>query len=290
MLFLLRWANLLVLLLPLFSTSLAAAERPRITLIIDDLGYALKAGRRAVELPGPVAYAVLPQTPRARALAAYASAQGKEVLLHQPLQSMDTALAAEPGGMTLDMSRRQLAAVLDSNLKTLPQAIGVNGHRGSLLSRHPGHMAWLMHELKDRDLFFIDSYTTEHSVALSIAGETGIPTARRDVFLDNDPSPAAVAREFERLKRLARIRGRALAIGHPYPATLEFLERALPALEEEGFRLTGLSDYLRINQAAEPPAQEPIAPAGRIVTRERSGLAGEKRTTSDGLKNAAHGQ
>lgn len=227
------------------SSAPDVGDSPRITLIIDDLGYALKNGRRAVNLPGPVVFAVLPQTPRGRTLAAYAAERGKEVLLHQPLQSMDTALAPEPGGMTLDMSHQQLLTVLKTNLANVPQAIGVNGHRGSLLTRHPGHMAWLMQALKARELLFIDSYTTKHSVALRIARENDIPASRRDVFLDNDPAPEAVAREFERLKRLALSRGQALGIGHPYPATLAFLERALPELEAEGFRLVGLRDYLQ---------------------------------------------
>ena len=57
----------------------------RIAIIIDDLGYQLEAGRRAIELPGPVAYAILPGTPSGRALAETAHRNGKEVLLHLPL-------------------------------------------------------------------------------------------------------------------------------------------------------------------------------------------------------------
>ena len=51
-----------------------AIPRPRIALIIDDLGYELEAGRRTVSLPGPVACAVLPATPRGRQLAELAAA------------------------------------------------------------------------------------------------------------------------------------------------------------------------------------------------------------------------
>ena len=68
---------------------------------------------------------------------------------------------------------------------------------------------------------------------------------KRDVFLDPDPSPEAIEREFERLKSLARKRGRALAIGHPYPTTLDVLERELPKLADEGFELVRVSELLR---------------------------------------------
>ncbi len=222
----------------------AADVRPQISIIIDDLGYALNAGRRAVSLPGPVVCAILPQTPRGRALAELARANGKEVLLHLPLQSIDDARLDEPGGITLDMSRTRFAEVLARNLDEVPFAVGVNGHRGSLLTRHPGHMQWLMDEIADRGLIFVDSYTTHLSIALDIAHETGVPAMRRDVFLDADPSPARVAKEFARLKELARRRGSAIGIGHPYPHTLDFLEVTLPGLEAQGFRFVGIRELL----------------------------------------------
>ena len=139
------------------------------------------------------------------------------------------------------MSRRQFAEAFLANLQDVPQASGVNNHRGSLLTRHPGHMGWLMEELQNHGgLFFVDSYTTRHSVALALAREAGVPAVRRDVFLDNVRQPDAIAAAFERLKRRARANGAAVGIGHPYPETLAFLEQALPALAEQGFELVPL--------------------------------------------------
>lgn len=225
----------------------SADATPTIAIIIDDLGYELAAGRRAVRLPGPVACAVLPHTPAARVLAEAAHEAGKDVLLHLPLQPLDRDGTEDPGGILLDMSRGQLARAFDEDLSAVPHAVGVNTHRGSLLTRHPGHMTWLMQEiLAAGDLFFVDSYTTHLSIALGIARESGVPAVKRDVFLDPDPSPATVTREFARLKRLARREGMAVAIGHPYPATLELLERELPKLGAEGFRLVGMRDYVRL--------------------------------------------
>ena len=93
-------------------------------------------------------------------------------------------------------------------------------------------------------MFFIDSYTTHESVALQLAREVGVSARKRDVFLDPDRDPATVAREFERMKRLADKRGAVVAIGHPYPATLALLEEALPKLEAEGYRLVSVSELL----------------------------------------------
>ena len=117
--------------------------------------------------------------------------------------------------------------------------------RGSLLTRHPGHMTWLMEEIRDReDLFFIDSYTTHESIALQVAREEGVIATRRDVFLDHERSVEAVTREFGRLKDKAHRKGHAVGIGHPFPETLEVLERELPRLEQQGFQLVTIGELI----------------------------------------------
>jgi polysaccharide deacetylase 2 family uncharacterized protein YibQ len=223
----------------------ASAEAPRVAIIIDDLGYHLANGKRALDLPGPVAFSFLPGGPRSKRLAEQAHALGKDILLHLPLQAHGDDSRAEPAEMHIDMSRTRIGAVFDEALAAVPHVIGINSHRGSLLTRHPGHMQWLMEEINERDgLFFIDSFTHHRSVALQIARENGVTAIRRDVFLDPDTSPETVAREFERMKKLARERGHAVAIGHPYPATLDLLEQQIPRLEEEGFKLVPIRELL----------------------------------------------
>ncbi len=226
----------------------AAADQPapRIAIIIDDVGYGWAAGLRAARLPGPVACAVLPGTPHGARLARLAHAAGKQIMLHLPMQSLDDIEPA-PGLLQVDTTRGQLASRVAADLAAIPHVAGINNHRGSLLTRHPGHMTWLMEEIARRDgLFFVDSYTTAASVALGIARESGIPAARRDVFLDPDPDPATVRREFDRLLALARRHGTALAIGHPYPVTLALLETELPRLAELGVELVSPGELVRI--------------------------------------------
>jgi polysaccharide deacetylase 2 family uncharacterized protein YibQ len=221
------------------------ADEPRIAIIIDDVGYRQVEGRRAVALPGPVAVAVLPAAPRASSLARSAHAQGKEVLVHLPLQATAHDGLDEPDSIMLDTTRKEFAETFAAAAARVPYARGVNNHRGSLLTRHPGHMRWLMEEIQRReDWFFVDSYTTHHSVALTIAEEHAVPAAKRDVFLDSHRNAASIEHEFERLKDIARREGAAIGIGHPIPETLTFLEAALPELEAEGFRLVSLTEIL----------------------------------------------
>lgn len=232
-----------------------ADAAPRVAIIIDDLGYERVAGERAISLPGPIAYAVLPDAPRTTELAHLAHARGKDVLLHLPLQAASDTHGEPSSGLLLDMSRQQFRHAVGMRIDAVPHIVGVNTHRGSMLTRHPGHMRWLMDEIAARgNLLFVDSYTTAQSVALRIANEQGIDAARRDVFLDPDRHPETVAREFARLKEIATRRGFAIGIGHPYPATLDFLAHALPLLEAEGIELVSIRDLVAMVAGARPLA------------------------------------
>jgi polysaccharide deacetylase 2 family uncharacterized protein YibQ len=243
-------ACLVALLLCVATNTDAGLNAVRIAIIIDDLGYQLSAGSRALSLPGNVAFSFLPGTPYAKRLARMAHAEGREVLLHLPLQAEPEGGHAEatrdPLGIRLEMNRRQVSETFAMALGSVPHAVGVNGHRGSLLTRHPGHMQWLMEEIRARDgLFFVDSYTTHKSVALQIAGELSVAAARRDVFLDPDRSSHTVAREFDRLVALARQRGSAIAIGHPHEATLDFLEQQIPLLAAQDIELVRVAELVQ---------------------------------------------
>lgn len=214
----------------------SGADTPQLALVIDDLGNLGAEGRRVIALPGPVAVAILPGTPHAARLAERAHAAGKEVMLHLPLAALEDR-ALGPGGIGLDVTREEFLRILAADLASVPGALGVNNHMGSLLTQHPGHMAWLMEGLAARGLFFVDSRTTERSVALQLADEAGVPAVARDVFLDDEAEETAVRAEFERLVARAQQKGAALGIGHPYPATLAVLEAELPRLAERGVRL-----------------------------------------------------
>ena len=170
-------------------------------------------------------------------------------MLHLPMQAVhDRPLG--PGGLTMEMSEQAVKHALEAGLATIPYVRGVNNHMGSLLTRHPGHMDWLMQVLAEHgDLYFVDSRTTAESVALRVAMERRVPCVDRDVFLDNEPGdPAYVSRQFDRLIAIARRRGMAVGIGHPHPATLEVLESRLSELRAQGIELVPVSELLDLRK------------------------------------------
>jgi polysaccharide deacetylase 2 family uncharacterized protein YibQ len=246
-------AMLLCLLSGAPGSLLHAAQLPQVSIIIDDMGNQRESGLEAVGLPGPVAYAFLPHTPYAAELAEVAHRNGKEVILHIPMQSY-TGRQLGPGGVTADMDRIDLMQVVSAGLRSVPHVSGVSNHMGSLLTRQREAMGWLMDLLNVRGrLFFVDSRTTPLSTALEVARRRGVPSTSRDVFLDNDVSEAAIFRAFERMLSLASRHGTALAIGHPHDETLAVLGDMIPRLEALGVRLVPVKTLIRTRESLQPP-------------------------------------
>ncbi|WP_111657990.1 divergent polysaccharide deacetylase family protein [Isoalcanivorax indicus] len=226
----------------LCSSLLLAAPPVRIAVIIDDIGYHRARGLEALNLPGEITAAVIPRSPHGPALARTATDMGREVIIHLPMAG--NGLTLDPGGIRPDMAPEEIAAIVREAFKLVPTARGLNNHMGSVATRDDETMHWLMHELASHQAFFIDSRTTPDTVAESTARAHGLRTTGRDIFLDNERDLLAINEQFNALLRIARRRGSAIAIGHPYPETLEYLARVLPLLADAGVELVPVSALL----------------------------------------------
>lgn len=229
---------------------------PCISIIIDDIGYRYHDDQAAIGLPGPVAYAIMPQSPHAAEMSQLADELGKLVLLHLPMEASDDFdnQFLGPGALTVGMSKQQFLQTLTSDLKSVPDAVGVNNHMGSLLTRYPQQMEWVMEALKKHNKFYVDSMTSRRSVAGTVAEFLQVPTLKRDVFLDNEQNEAYIRNQFRKLVEIARRRGSAVAIGHPRPDTIRVLQHQLRLLDEYGVRLVSLEELLRERHEEAPSA------------------------------------
>jgi polysaccharide deacetylase 2 family uncharacterized protein YibQ len=243
MLFSQRRRPVLFLMLAAFFVPDGRAEKLA-SIIIDDLGNNLEYGEMAISLPGAVTLAFLPHTLYASELADRAHDAGKEVMLHLPLQSVRHH-SHTPGTLKLHMTQAEFIRQLRSNIESVPHIKGINNHMGSLLTRHPGHMNWLMSSMAEEGgLYFIDSRTTTESVASLFAEKYKVPHMDRDIFLDPDPRPETIRRQFSRFIDRAIQNGHAIAIAHPYPGTIEFIREHIDQLEEQGIKLVPVSELV----------------------------------------------
>ena len=233
------------LITPLAKTEIAhsAPQRPRLAIVIDDLGYDRAQADALFRLSFPLTISVLPHHSDSSDIAEEAHRRGYEVMLHLPMASnagdKDEAIELRPG-----MDASSVGNTFSAMLDTVPYASGVNNHEGSLGTSDQKLMDELMPLLHQHQMFFIDSRTTAATVAETAAHAAGVPATSRNVFLDDDQSTAAIRKQFALAIRDAREKGSALAIGHPHPETLQVLTEMLPEAGREGVTLVFASNLV----------------------------------------------
>lgn len=239
-----------ILVAALVATPLASAEPdrqsgrnalpPTIAIIIDDMGHNLEEGERLAQMAQPLTLAFLPYRRHTVPLAKLAYRQHKEIMLHAPMANTRN-FDLGPGGLTSDMDEKKVVTTLRRALQSIPHVRGVNNHMGSLLTQQLQPMDWVMKELRQYPVYFVDSRTIASSVAGDVAQAYQIPSLTRDVFLDHEQTEEFVDRQFKLLIKRARENGSAIGIGHPHKVTVDYLEKHLPELDAQGVAIATIS-------------------------------------------------
>lgn len=226
----------------------APAGRPRISIIMDDLGLNAAATRRTLALPKGVTLSFLPYGKAAPSLAEEARAEGHEIMLHLPMEPRGKADAG-PDALKTDMSPAEIEETLRRQLGAFKGYTGINNHMGSRFTEDVRALIPVMRVLKEQGLFFVDSRTSQTSRAADVGRMAGVPAISRDVFLDHERGPDHLLHQLQLLEDHARQTGHAVAIAHPHELTLEILEVWLRSLEGKGFDLVPVSALIEMNAA-----------------------------------------
>ena len=213
-------------------------RRPEIILIIDDLGQNREPVDRLLRIKQPINLAVLPHLPHSDYAARAAYRGGRDVMLHLPMEpKYSTGYTADDAGegvLLLGFSISRIREELRKNIMALPHVVGVNNHMGSKFMENEETVKTVMKELKARDLYFVDSLTTPNSRGYSVAKRLGVKVLNRDVFIDQKGRGKEYTIErIDELVRIARKKGLAVGIGHPYPQTIDALAEYMPRIEKK---------------------------------------------------------
>ena len=220
-------------------------KRPRIAVVLDDLGIDKLRTARAIRLRGPLTLSFLtyasslgPQTRAAREA-------GHELLIHIPMEPGSSDVDPGPNVLLTGIPRQELLASLKWNLDQFSGYVGANNHMGSRFTADLPGMEAVMKVLKKRNLFFLDSITAGSTVARKAARKVGVPFAARNIFLDHQDDVQGIQKRLAEVEKLARKNGVAIAIGHPRESTLQALAPWLEKIEPKGFQLVPLSAVVK---------------------------------------------
>ncbi len=215
--------------------------RPMIAILIDDVGVARQNAELAIALDAPVTLSFMTYASDAPAQVAAARARGHEIMLHVPMEPLDHREDPGPNPLAVGLAPAELSRRIVWSLGRFDGFVGINNHMGSRFTADPDGMSMLMEALKRRGLLFVDSRTTASTVGTEMARRHGVPTASRDVFLDNEVDTGDIEARLAETERRARAQGAAIAIGHPHPETIATLRRWIPQAQARGFVLVPVS-------------------------------------------------
>lgn len=231
------------------------AAGARVAVVIDDAGNNLQELEPFLGFPAPLTFAVLPQLRHSAGAAKLVRAHGHEAILHQPMAAL-SGLNPGPGAISAELPDDEIRRLLERNFASISGAAGTNNHMGSAGTSDPRVMDTVMAHLAVLDKFFVDSRTTNTSVAAPYAAKHGVPFMQRDVFLDHDRDPQAIRKALRAGLDVARRKGHAVLIGHASVAAVaEALFEVLPHLERQGYEVVPLSTLI-------PPGGARVAAAG----------------------------
>ena len=217
---------------------------PAIAVVIDDLGADVADTERAISLPNPVSLSFLPYPDSAPELARQGLRAGHQIIVHVPMEAEGKI---DPGPMALltTASAADNAARLTWALMRIPGYSGINNHEGSRFTADRAALAPVMESLADRHIFFLDSRTSRDTDVVPLARAFGVPSAGRDVFLDDVQTADAIGAELSRAEALAHRQGTAIAIGHPHAITMDVLARWTAGAAARGIELITASEAIR---------------------------------------------
>ena len=144
-------------------------------------------------------------------------------MIHLPMQAKHFD-SPEIGTLTINESFESMHEKIKKIRRDFPRAKYTNNHTGSRFTSDYDAMDKAYRALIEQGFVFVDSKTIAQTAVARAAKKYNQPYISRDIFLDDDPSAAAVRRELVAAVNLAKKRGYAIAIGHPKKNTIAVIK------------------------------------------------------------------
>lgn len=218
---------------------------PKVAIVMDDLGPNKGKAEAVFALNAPLTLSILPHETYSEWIAKEGHRLGHQIIAHIPMEASSPRKLGK-GSLQTWMTDREIARTLADDIRSIPHISGVSNHMGSAFTKDKRTMNALILELKKHRLFFLDSFTTAESVGYKLAKASGLPSVRRDVFLDNEDDLHEIEVQWQRLLKISRKKGYAIALAHPRENTLKFLQRKLENNKE--VTVVPISDLISENQ------------------------------------------
>ena len=223
--------------------------KTQLAIVVDDFGIRNNKLLEAFcSLNSNITFAILPYQKYSKLVMNKAVKSGHETMIHIPMEPVSYP-KNNPGANAIyvDLSESDIKHRMEGYIKQFPLCVGANNHMGSFVTTDESVMRIVLQVLKDHDLYFIDSRTSQSSIAYDVAKEMLIPTFENQFFLDTPSiTDQTVSRKLKQLKYLAKSKDKILVITHcATQDRYEFLKEFVEEIEKLDFELIPVSELFK---------------------------------------------
>ncbi|MGE5340583.1 MAG: divergent polysaccharide deacetylase family protein [Candidatus Omnitrophota bacterium] len=223
-----------------------SGRTPKIAFIIDDMGVYDTNADDLKRLGIPITASVLPDSRRAHEVVHELEADGLKALIHLPMQPENSNGKRYNADevITMNATDDQIRSLILKAKKVVTSATGLNNHEGSRVTADRPLMTRILKIIKEQNLFFIDSRTSGHTIGYELAKTMHVRATHKDIFIDHIPGYANAMAQIRKLVQMAQQNGKAIAIGHPFPTTLQAIHDSIDDIKSKGIEIVWASDLL----------------------------------------------
>ena len=220
-----------------------AKNHAQLIFVFDDGGQNLAHLESFLKLPIPITIAVLPRLVHSVESAQKIRNSGNELILHQPMQALNSKVNPGPGAITPQMSEDEIIATLFYNINEIGPIAGMNNHEGSAITADAEKMAVILKMANEEGIYFLDSRTNSETKVPYVANLMGYSYYERNIFLDNEKTNENALQELKKGLAIANKNGSVIMIGHIWSASFlpDFLLEVIPELQEKGYTFCTVS-------------------------------------------------
>ena len=220
-----------------------AKNHAQLIFVFDDGGQNLAHLESFLKLPIPITIAVLPRLVHSVESAQKIRNSGNELILHQPMQALNSKVNPGPGAITPQMSEDEIIATLFYNINEIGPIAGMNNHEGSAITADAEKMAVILKMANEEGIYFLDSRTNSETKVPYVANLMGYSYYERNIFLDNEKTNENALQELKKGLAIANKNGSVIMIGHIWSASFlpDFLLEVIPELQEKGYTFSTVS-------------------------------------------------
>jgi polysaccharide deacetylase 2 family uncharacterized protein YibQ len=213
-------------------TELEHHSKPRIAILVTNLGLNPLSTELALSLPKEVSLGFLPYTTSLKSMLHKAHENGHEIFMYLPFETKKYP-DDSPGQMPLLLSLGDVDNIqrMHNILHAFDGYIGVYGAPNEIFTHNSDKVAAILAEVASKKLkLFVSSNS-------SFTGEMANLVISSTVIIDAEPNIPAIKKQLDTLVELAKSGKIAIGYAGSYPVTIYTLKAWLPTLKEMGIEV-----------------------------------------------------